>query len=105
MGLGQISVLIPTWGVGWGTSSSGLESIEKVVFGSSAEVSTLDTHIWCPGSPSLHCCHCLKRKNTTFKMLDSGLGLVVSEQCLLSVGGGTQLCLESLDFGVRKTGV
>ena len=38
-------------------------------------------------------------------MLDSGLGLVVSEQCLLSVGGGTQLCLESLDFGVRKTGV
>lgn len=45
VGLGWISVLIPTWGVGWGTSSSGLKSIEKVVFGSSAEVSMLDTHI------------------------------------------------------------
>ena len=38
-------------------------------------------------------------------MLNSGPGLVVSEQCLLSVRGGTQLCLESLDFGVRKTRV
>ena len=38
-------------------------------------------------------------------MPNSGPGLVVSEQCLLTVGGGTQLCLESLDFGVRKTWV